>query len=142
MFVVLWLRRKNLLPGNRKLVLEVIRENPRIKMWQIRPLLREKHKDWHPSTYTLINHVLGLHSDGFIRISARDSLDSFCQKSSFQTLLTLVKICFPSIARAVHKEQPTPFHQSESLENNTAKQSQSLKSMALQRKQMVNWQKR
>jgi len=37
-------------------------------MWQISPLLREKHRDWHPSAYTLINHVSGLHSDEFVRI--------------------------------------------------------------------------
>jgi hypothetical protein len=58
-----------LLPGNRKIVLEVIEENPGKTIWQLRPLLKEKHKDWHVSAYSLVSHILGLNSAGLVRIA-------------------------------------------------------------------------
>ena len=47
-----------------------------MNIWQIRPLLKEKHKDWHPTSYTLINHVLGLNSDRFVRIVPPENVQS------------------------------------------------------------------
>lgn len=64
-----------MLPGNRKLVLRVIEENPGITLWQIRTKLKEIHKDWHPSRYVLIRHVLGLASANLVKVKPKPSID-------------------------------------------------------------------
>ena len=72
---------KIVLPGNRKLVLRVIKENPGIRLWHIKLKLKKIHRDWHVSRYVLIRHVLGLHSSKLIIIRPKariDDLKKFC----------------------------------------------------------------
>jgi len=66
-----YLSQKRILIGNRKLVLKVIQKNPGSSLWRIKRKLREIHKDWRPNIFTIIKHVLALHSANLVVIKPR-----------------------------------------------------------------------
>jgi hypothetical protein len=53
----------------------VIKENPGIRLWHIKPKLKKIHRDWHVSRYVLIRHVLGLYSSKLIIIQPKARID-------------------------------------------------------------------
>lgn len=61
--------------GNRKLVLKIISENPGSSLWRLKSKLREVHEDWHPNIFTIIKHVLALHSEGLVVIKPKYNVD-------------------------------------------------------------------
>jgi len=62
------LSQKKIFVGNRKLVLKVIQKNPGSSLWCIKRKLREVHEDWRPNIFTIIRHILVLHSANLVAI--------------------------------------------------------------------------